>query len=152
MDLLQGLITKLKDTSRPDWREALRHLRKLGPDAVAEVVPLLAQALDAEDHMVRIRAALALVEQHAVITATPPMDSPRRGAAAAKQVVQRAIFFATHHIATQTSALGAATVWLGTAAADRIEGLERRIRQTDQGLRREIEELRARIEHLERDR
>lgn len=123
------------------------------PRAYVEQVRSSAEALAApETDVDDIRAALALVEQHAVVTANPPTDSPRRGAAAAKQVVQRAIFFATHHIATQTSALGAATVWLGTAAADRIEGLERRIRQTDQGLRREIAELRERIEQLERGR
>jgi len=123
------------------------------PRAYVELARSSAAALAApETDVDDIRAALALVEEHAVVTATPPTDSARRGAAAAKQVVQRAIFFATHHIATQTSALGAATVWLGTAAADRIEGLERRIRQTDQGLRREIAELRERIEQLERGR
>ena len=123
------------------------------PQAYVDRVRAGAAALAApETDVDDIRAAITLVEQHAVVTATPPTESSRKGAAAAKQVVQRAIFFATHHIATQTSALGAATVWLGNAAADRIESLERRIRQTDQGLRREIAELQARIERLERER
>jgi hypothetical protein len=48
------------------------------------------------------------------------------------------------------SSLGYAVVWLGNATADRIETLERRLGETDEGLRREIAELRDRLDRLER--
>jgi HAMP domain-containing protein len=104
-----------------------------------------------DDEIDDIRAAVALIEQYASVSANAPTDSVRRSAAAAKQVVQRAVFFATHHLATQMSSLGYAVVWLGNATADRIEALEQRLGETDDRLRRELAELRDRIDRLEHD-
>ena len=105
-----------------------------------------------DDELDDIRAAIALIEQHATVSANAPTDSVRKSAAAAKQVVQRAVFFATHHLATQVSSLGYAVVWLGTATADRIEALEQRLDATGRALRTEIDELRDRVERLEGER
>ena len=87
-----------------------------------------------------IRAAVAAVEEHAHVDGIPPVDANRRSTAFAKRIVRRAVHFSNHHLAAQVSGLGWAATWLGSAAADRIEALER-----------EVAELRARIERLEGD-
>jgi hypothetical protein len=121
------------------------------PRAYVERVRAEAAKLSTPDDDVDdIRAAVALIEQHASISPAAPTDSAHKAASAAKQVVQRAVFFSMHHLATQVSSLGYAVVWLGNATADRIETLERRLGETDEGLRREIAELRDRLDRLER--
>ena len=83
---------------------------------------------------------VAAPEEHAHVDPEPPVDANRRKTAYAKRMVSRVVRFSNHHLAAQVSGLGWAATWLGSAAADRIEALER-----------EVAELRARIERLEGD-
>ena len=95
-----------------------------------------------------VRAAVALVEEHAAVDPRAPIDTTNRAAAVAKRVVRKATLFAAHHLALQTSELGQATVRLGTAAASRIEQLEAELT----GLRAEVADLRSEVQRLEASR
>ena len=98
-----------------------------------------------------IRAAVAVLEQHAQINDVAPLDSTNRGTRAAKTVVRKAVFFTTHHLATQVSALGWAIASLGTATADRIEQLERRIGSLEVHVLHELREVNERLDRIDRD-
>jgi hypothetical protein len=105
-------------------------------DARAESARLAAPETRDDD----IRAAIAMVETRAQVSDVAPVTSTNSPTRAAKTVVRKAVFFTTHHLAAQISALGWATAWLGTATADRIEALER-----------ELAALRERVARLEGD-
>jgi hypothetical protein len=129
------------ERARPETREYLDDVR-------GAAARLSAPAARPDD----IRAALAVLEQHAQINDVAPVDSSNRGTRAAKTVVRKAVFFTTHHLATQVSSLGWALVWLGNAAADRIERLEQRVDDTEAALREQVARLDARLAQLERNR
>lgn len=130
-------------------REAATHREHADASARAylerirsEVARLGAPAVRSDD----IRAAIAVLEEQAHIDPLAPLDSTRKGVVFAKQLVRKAVFFTTYHLAAQLSSLGWSTVWLGHATADRIEQLERRLDAIEAGLLREVEDLRARVE------
>jgi hypothetical protein len=81
-----------------------------------------------------VHAAVAFVEQHADISPVAPVDSRNRVTSGVKAIVRKSVFFAVHHLAAQTSALGWSTVWLGQATAERIDDLERRIAQLERAV------------------
>ena len=97
-----------------------------------------------------VRGAVADLEEHATISARAPVDAPNRALTAAKKVVGKAVFFSAHHLAAQVTAMGWSTVWLGMAASERLEHLERRLTTSEESLRDDLDQLRARIELLER--
>lgn len=99
-----------------------------------------------------IRSSVTALEQYVSITAVPALEAPNAGARMAKRILRKAMFFGLHHLAEQTSALGWATVWLGTSVAERIERLEAGASARDSDWRREMTELQARLERLERSR
>lgn len=123
-----------------DARERAEHAAAaVEHDEYLEQVRAAARTLAApETQADDIRAAVAVLEEHATVNAVAPVESRNRGASAAKKVVRKAVFFTTHHLASQISSLGWSTVTLGNAAADRIEALEH-----------EVADLRARIVALE---
>ena len=134
-------VAQAADRATPATREYL-------DDARAAAARLSAPAARPDD----IRAALAVLEQHAQVSDVAPVDSSNRGTRAAKTVVRKAVFFTTNHLATQVSSLGWALVWLGNAAADRIERLEQRADDADAALREQVARLDARLARLERGR
>jgi hypothetical protein len=83
-----------------------------------------------------IRAAIALLEEQTNVQALAPTDSRHPGVATAKKIVRKAVFFAVHHLTEQMRALGWATTSVGTAAAERIEQLEVRVRELEARLER----------------
>jgi hypothetical protein len=87
-----------------------------------------------------IRAAVAMLEARALVSDVVPVDSRNRPTRVAKTAVRKAVFFTTHHLASQISALGWSVAWLGNATADRIEALER-----------ELRDVKERLARLERD-
>jgi hypothetical protein len=103
---------------------------------VNEVRDAAARLAAPEDQADDIRAAVAMLEEHAHISDVAPVDSTNRGTRAAKTVVRKAVFFTTNHLATQVSALGWAMTQLGNATADRIEQLERELREVKEHLAR----------------
>ena len=107
------------------------------PAAYVEQVRAAAGRLAApSDQPDDIRAAVAMLEEHAQISDVAPVDSTNRGTRAAKTVIRKAVFFTTNHVATQVSALGWAVTQLGNATADRIEQLERELREVKERLAR----------------
>jgi hypothetical protein len=103
---------------------------------VDEVRNAAARLAAPEDQADDVRAAVAMLEEHAQINDVAPIDSANRGTRAAKTVVRKAVFFTTNHLATQVSALGWATMQFGNATADRIERLERELREVKERLAR----------------
>lgn len=99
-----------------------------------------------------IRASVTALEAYVSISALPPSEAPNPPARMAKRLLRKAMFFGLHHLADQTSALGWATVWLGTSVAERVERLEGAISATDSEWRRQITDLRARLDRLETER
>jgi hypothetical protein len=99
-----------------------------------------------------LHAALATMERSSLVTAEAPTASSRKVVTTAKKTIQRGVFFTTHHLATQVSSLGWAVVWFGNAVADRIEALERQVANDGEALRREVAELRERLDRIERER
>jgi hypothetical protein len=85
-----------------------------------------------------IRAAIALLEEQTNVQALAPTESRNAAVGAAKKIVRKAVFFTVHHMTEQMRAFGWATTSVVTAAAERIEQLEVRVR-----------ELEARLEHVE---
>jgi hypothetical protein len=131
-------VAQAAERATPETREYLEEVR-------GAAARLSAPAARPDD----IRAALAVLERHAQISDVAPLDSTNRGTRAAKTVVRKAVFFTTHYLATQVSSLGWAMVWLGNAAADRIERLEQRVDDTEAALREQLARLEARIAQLE---
>jgi hypothetical protein len=83
-----------------------------------------------------IRAAVALLEEQTNMQALAPIDARNRGVVVAKKVVRKAVFFTVHHLTEQMRALGWAATSVGTAAAERIEQLEARLREMEKRLAR----------------
>jgi hypothetical protein len=98
-----------------------------------------------------IRAAVAVIESYAQVDDVAPLDSTNRGTRAAKTAVRKAVFFTTHHLATQVSSLGWAVASLGAAAAERIERLEERAGALEADLRRELQEVKEHLARLDGD-
>ena len=96
-----------------------------------------------------IRAAVSVIESYAQVDDIAPLDSTNRGTRAAKTVVRKAVFFTTHHLATQVSSLGWAVASLGAAAAARIERLEERTGALEVDLRRELREVKEQLAQIE---
>jgi len=83
-----------------------------------------------------IRAAIALLEEQTNVQALAPTESRNPGVGAAKKIVRKAVFFTVHHLTEQMRALGWATTSVATAAAERIEQLEVRVRDLETRLGR----------------
>src|SRR5262249_54566661 len=123
-------------TPNDDLRERAREAAQVAaqspgyPTAYVEQARIAAGRLAAPSHEPDdLRAAVARLEEHAQISDGAPADPPYRGTRAAKPVIRKAVFFTTNHLATQVSALGWAVTQLGNATADRIEQLERELRE-----------------------
>lgn len=76
-----------------------------------------------------IRGVVAVLQEHALADATVPVRSANPAKRAAKEVVRKAVLFQSEYFAGQLSAVAWDTVWLGNAAALRIEALERQVAQ-----------------------
>jgi len=86
-----------------------------------------------------IRAAVAMLEDHALTDPAVPVRSASRAKRAAKQAVRKAVQFQSEYFAGHLGAVAWDTVWIGTAVATRIEELERTVTR-----------LQERIDELER--
>lgn len=92
-----------------------------------------------------IPQALALVSQEARIDVDVPLRTRRRGAKLAKMAVKRVTGFYLDYVARQVGDLGQALVHLGSALADRVDGMEAEIGSTQA----EVADLRRRLAALE---
>jgi len=100
--------------------------------------------------------ALALLESQVDVRTLAPLLGRNAGVRAAKRAVRKAVYFATHDLASQMSAIGWSVVLLGTAAAERVEQLANRVGRLESSvdevaaLRQAIRRLEARVAELER--
>ncbi|HEU5001809.1 MAG TPA: hypothetical protein VFW71_03395 [Actinomycetota bacterium] len=92
-----------------------------------------------------IPQALALVTQEARIDVDVPLRTRRRGARVAKLAVKRLTAFYLAYVAEQVGDLGQALVHLGSALADRVDGVEADLGSTQA----ELADLRRRLAALE---
>lgn len=81
----------------------------------------------------------------AAIDADIPVRSPRPLLRRVKQVVKALVGWYLRYLAAQTTALGQATVRLGSALAERIDGLD----AADESLRVDVARLGRRVDELE---
>lgn len=92
-----------------------------------------------------IPQALALVTQEARIDVDVPLRTRRRGARMAKLAVKRVTAFYLAYVAEQVGDLGQALVHLGSALADRVDGVEAGLSSAQA----ELADLRRRLAALE---
>ncbi|HWD09133.1 MAG TPA: hypothetical protein VHA57_08570 [Actinomycetota bacterium] len=94
--------------------------------------------------------ALALVNQQSRVDVDVPLRTRRRGAKAAKIAIKRLTAFYVSYLANQVGDLGQALVHLGTALADRVEGVEEQLGSLSRSTDASVADLARRVADLEK--
>ncbi len=124
--------------------------RALGEDLVLEPLAGEADLTDVRDALERlapvdlapgdVRAALAVVAEHATLNPYAAVTSRHPAIARLKLVTCKLTFFVAHSLAVQVTDLAHALLVAGAATADRLELLE----EENARLRHDLDELRRR--------
>ncbi len=124
--------------------------RALGEDVVLEPLPGAPDLTDVRDALERlapvelapgdVRAALAVVAEHATLNPYAAVTSRHPAIARLKLVTRKLTFFVAHNLAVQVTDLAHALLVAGAATADRLELLE----EENARLRHDLDELRRR--------
>ena len=125
-------------------------VRALGEDLVLEPLPGAPDLAEVRDALERlapvelapgdVRAALALVAEHATLSPYAALTSRHPAIARLKLVTRKLTFFVAHSLAVQVTDLAHALLVAGAATADRLELLE----EENARLRHDLDELRQR--------
>jgi len=124
--------------------------RALGEDVVLEVSASANDLADVRNALERlapvelapgdVRAALAVVAEHATLNPYAALTSRHPAIARLKLITRKLTFFVAHSLAVQVTDLAHALLVAGAATADRLELLE----EENARLRHDLDELRRR--------